>query len=128
MASASTTGLRARVSAILAAAKLNRRRAAIFGAAALALSVGYHVIFGPNGLIVYEAKRNETKSLESEVKRLQQENERLKDHVDHLASDPNAIEHEARAQLHYARPGEVIYRLEEPQHDDSKDSTASAGN
>jgi cell division protein FtsB len=29
-------------------------------------------------------------------------------------SDPDAIEHEAREKLHYARPGEVIYTLPEP--------------
>jgi cell division protein FtsB len=28
-----------------------------------------------------------------------------------LKSDPDAIEYEAREKLHYARPGEVIYTL-----------------
>jgi cell division protein FtsB len=28
-----------------------------------------------------------------------------------LKSDPNAIEHQAREELHYTRPGEVIYTL-----------------
>jgi len=28
-----------------------------------------------------------------------------------LKSDPDAIEHEAREKLHYAKPGEVIYAL-----------------
>jgi cell division protein FtsB len=31
--------------------------------------------------------------------------------VQHLQSDPNAIEHEARVILRYAKPGEVIYAL-----------------
>ena len=31
--------------------------------------------------------------------------------IDHLKSDPDAIEREAREKLHYARPGEVIYAL-----------------
>jgi cell division protein FtsB len=31
--------------------------------------------------------------------------------VDRLQSDPNAIEHQAREELHYTRPGEVIYTL-----------------
>jgi cell division protein FtsB len=35
----------------------------------------------------------------------------LKGHVDRLQSDPNAIEHQAREELHYTRPGEVIYTL-----------------
>jgi cell division protein FtsB len=47
---------------------------------------------------------------------LQQENAHLREHVDRLKSDSNAIEHEAREQLHYAKPGEVIYTLPaEPQ-------------
>jgi cell division protein FtsB len=82
------------------------------GAAFLAIGVGYHVVFGPNGLIVYEQKRHETHALETEVQQLSGENEALKSHVGRLESDPHAIEHEAREQLHYTRPGEVIYRLE----------------
>jgi cell division protein FtsB len=35
----------------------------------------------------------------------------LKGHVDRLQNDPNAIEHQAREELHYTRPGEVIYTL-----------------
>jgi cell division protein FtsB len=31
--------------------------------------------------------------------------------VERQKSDSNAIEHEAREQLHYAKPGEVIYTL-----------------
>ncbi len=46
-----------------------------------------------------------------EIDVLQQENAHLRDHVDRLKTDPGAIEHEAREQLHYAKPGEVIYNL-----------------
>lgn len=92
----------------------NRRKIATVGAAFLAIGVGYHVVFGPNGLIVYEQKRHETQSLETEMKQLSSENDVLKGHVGRLQTDPHAIEHEAREQLHYARPGEVIYRLEGP--------------
>jgi cell division protein FtsB len=28
-----------------------------------------------------------------------------------MQNDPNAIEHQAREELHYTRPGEVIYTL-----------------
>ena len=50
-------------------------------------------------------------TLEQQLKSLQRENEQLKGHVDRLQSDPNAIEHQAREELHYTRPGEVIYTL-----------------
>ena len=90
---------------------LSRRKVATAAAAALALAVGYHVVFGANGLTVYERKRQETYSLNTRVQDLKRENELLKSHVDRLASDPNAIEHEAREELRYTRPGEVIYTL-----------------
>ena len=89
----------------------SRRRVATIAAAALAIGLGYHVIFGQNGLTVFEQKRHEEHSLDTQLKSLQGENELLKNHVDHLQNDPNAIEHQAREELHYARPGEVIYTL-----------------
>jgi cell division protein FtsB len=49
--------------------------------------------------------------LQKEIQQLKDENGRLQQHVDQLQSDPNAIEHEARVILRYAKPGEVIYAL-----------------
>jgi cell division protein FtsB len=40
---------------------------------------------------------------------LQQENEAYTQEIKALQSDPKAIEKEAREQLHYTRPGEVVY-------------------
>jgi cell division protein FtsB len=80
-------------------------------AAVLAVAVGYHVVFGANGIIVYQQKRHETQVLTREMLELQRENDQLKEHVDRLQSDPDSIEHQAREQLHYTRPGEVIYTL-----------------
>jgi cell division protein FtsB len=97
--------------AALATVSIGRRKAATVAAAALALAVGYHVVLGANGIIVYEQKRSETRRLNQETLELQAENARLKGHVDRLASDPNAIEQQAREELHYTRPGEVIYTL-----------------
>jgi cell division protein FtsB len=88
-----------------------RRRIATVAAAALTIGLGYHVVFGRNGLFVYQQKRMDTRTLDGEVRALQQENDRLKVHVDRLQSDPDAIEHQAREELHYTRPGEVIYTL-----------------
>jgi len=88
-----------------------RRRIATGIAAALVVGFGFHVVFGQNGLIAYEQKREDTKTLDGELKNLQRENEALKEHVDRLQSDPSAIEHQAREELHYTRPGEVIYTL-----------------
>jgi len=88
-----------------------RRKAATVAAAVITLFVGYHVVFGHNGLTTYWNKRHDEQQLAVQLRQLQQENAELKDHVDRLQSDPNAIEHQAREELHYTRPGEVIYTL-----------------
>lgn len=88
-----------------------RRRLATSAAVVLAVFLGYHVIFGQNGVTAYQQKRLEDKTLQKQIQQLQDENTRMKDHVDHLQNDPDAIEHEARERLHYTRPGEVIYTL-----------------
>jgi cell division protein FtsB len=77
----------------------------------LALGLGYHVIFGHNGLTAYEQKRQNAVMLDKELGTLGHENDLLKGHVERLQNDPNAIEHQAREELHYTRPGEVIYTL-----------------
>jgi cell division protein FtsB len=87
------------------------RKVATVSAAVLAVGLGYHVIFGQNGLTAYQQKRQEFQSLQNQLHSLQRENELLKGHVDRLQSDPDAIEHQAREELHYTRPGEVIYTL-----------------
>ena len=73
--------------------------------------LAYHVVFGRNGLNNYEQKRAQNKALQQQIESLQQENTNLKAHINHLKNDPDAIEYEAREKLHYARPGEVIYKL-----------------
>jgi cell division protein FtsB len=73
--------------------------------------MGYHVIFGQNGLTAYQQKRQDAQSLDHQLHSLQKENDQLMGHVERLKSDPNAIEHQAREELHYTRPGEVIYTL-----------------
>jgi cell division protein FtsB len=92
-----------------------RRRIATGFAVLLAVFFAYHVVFGRNGVNSYEQKRSQDRELHQQIDALQQENDRLKDHVTRLKSDPDSIEYEAREKLHYARPGEVIYTLNEPQ-------------
>lgn len=98
---------------IAALAFRSRRRFATAVAIAIAVLLGYHVIFGQNGITVYEQKRLEDRVLTQQIKDLQEENSQLKGHVDRLQTSPDAIEHEAREKLHYTRPGEVIYTLDE---------------
>ena len=88
-----------------------RRKIATCSAVVLTGLMGYHVVFGQNGLIAYRSKRDQVRDLRVQTTDLQSENTRLRNHVDRLSSDPNAIEHEAREALHYTRPGEVIYTM-----------------
>jgi cell division protein FtsB len=94
--------------------RLGWRKIATGAAAVLAVAMGYHVIFGQNGLTVYQQKRNDAQSLDIQLHSLQRENDLLKGHVGRLESDPNAIEHQAREELHYTRPGEVIVYMPAP--------------
>ena len=89
----------------------SRRLIATCTVAAFVSLLAFHVIFGANGMIVYQQKRNEYKALDAEIKSLQAENERLDQRIKALKTDPKTIEKEAREQLRYAKPGEVIYAL-----------------
>ena len=68
-----------------------------------------HVMLGANGMVVYRQKKTEYQSLQKEIDGLQKETDTYTSRVKALKTDPKAIEQEAREQLHYARPGEVIY-------------------
>jgi cell division protein FtsB len=89
----------------------NRRRIATVAVAVLAVLLGYHVVFGRDGLTAFRNKQHDLHDLQTQTTDLQRENGQLQGHVDRLASDPNAIEHQAREDLHYTRPGEVIVTL-----------------
>ncbi|MGA2569725.1 MAG: septum formation initiator family protein [Terracidiphilus sp.] len=83
-------------------------------AVVLALLVTWHVIYGKHGLSGWLQKRAEDRALQQQIKNLDQENSRMRQQIEHLKSDPDAIAREAHDKLHYAKPGEVIYRLTDP--------------
>jgi cell division protein FtsB len=90
------------------------RPAATVLAVLLALALTGHVVNGPHGLQVWRQKRAQDLQLRKDIQQLDDENARLRQRIEHLKSDPEAIEHEAREKLHYAKPGEVIYTLPPP--------------
>jgi cell division protein FtsB len=92
-----------------------RRRIATGAVIVAALMFGYHAVFGGNGLSVYGQRRAEDRAVQKRIGELQKENARLEEQVKALKADPDAIEHEARERLHYARPGEVIWTEDQPQ-------------
>jgi cell division protein FtsB len=87
------------------------RRGATVAAAILTLALVYQIVFGQNGLTAYQKKRQDMQILDRQSKSLEEENETLEEHVQRLQDDPGAIEHQAREELHYTRPGEVIVTL-----------------
>ena len=86
-----------------------RRRLATGAVAVLTIWMFVHVMFGANGMVVYRRKKTEYQSLQKQIDSLKDENDRYSQQIDSLQHDPKTIEKEAREQLHYARPGEVVY-------------------
>ncbi|MFZ0285252.1 MAG: septum formation initiator family protein [Terriglobales bacterium] len=86
-----------------------RRRLATIAVAAFTIWLFVHVMLGANGMVVYRHKKAEYVGLQKEISGLQQENDRYTGQIKALQTNPETIEKEAREQLHYARPGEVIY-------------------
>ena len=101
----------------LALARRTWRPAGTVVAGALAALVMWHVVNGNHGLSVWHRNRAQDRELQKEIKDVQQENAQLRQEIERLKSSPDAIEHEAREKLHYAKPGEVIYALPTPTAD-----------
>jgi len=99
---------------MLAWAQRGWRPAGTLIAVGLALLLTWHVINGKHGLTVWQQKRAEDHELQREIKNLEQQNAQMRQQIHELQSDPDAIERRAREDLHYARPGEVIYTLPAP--------------
>jgi cell division protein FtsB len=93
-------------------------------AVCLTLLLMIHVVNGKNGLTVWHQKRAEDKQLQKEIDRLQQENAQLRQHVEQLKSNPDAIEHEARETMRYAKPNEVIVALPSAPQDQAQPAAA----
>jgi cell division protein FtsB len=101
-------GRLARRFTVATAAYGQRRRIATVFAVVIAVLLGYHALFGANGVVAYRAKRSEDRVLAQQLEKMKVENGRLKSHVEHLKTDPDAIEYEAHTRLRYARPDQVI--------------------
>jgi cell division protein FtsB len=95
-----------------------RRRLATGGVILLTGWMFLHVMFGANGMVVYKTKRADYQKLQSQIGELQKENDQYAQKIRALQSDPKTIEKEAREQLHYAKPGEVVYVDPEPSRPD----------
>jgi len=108
--------------------KLLERRRLIASAvlALVAMGICAHAILGANGWVPYRQKKAEYQDLQRELKSMDAENQRLDSEIKALKSDPKAIEKEAREELRYAKPGEVIYLLPEQRPAPTPQRTESA--
>jgi cell division protein FtsB len=88
-----------------------RRKAATVLFVALSVFLGVYAILGHDGLVAYHQKQHQAQRLQQQILDLQKQNERLALHDQRLKNDRDTIEYEAREQMHYTRPGEVIYTL-----------------
>lgn len=79
----------------------------------LAAGICYKIVFGANGMKIYDAKRAEHERLRRELMQYESENQQLQKQVRSLTSDPKTIEKEAREQLGYVKRGETV--LVQPQ-------------
>ena len=79
-----------------------RHKPATLGVGLLICVLGYHVVFGANGLFVYQQKRKESRALQGQIERMKQQNASLEKQIKALKSDPQTIEKEARERLRYA--------------------------
>lgn len=99
---------------VATAAYGQRRRIATVFAIVIATLLGYHAFLGANGVVAYRAKRSEDHALAQQLEKIKSENSRLKAHVEHLKTDPDAIEYEAHTRLRYTRPDQVIVLNDTP--------------
>ena len=89
----------------------SRRKLATCGVGIVACVLAWHVVFGANGLFVYQQKRREYTQLQQQIQSLQQQNQQLDKQIKALKTDPQAIEKEARTQLRYVRENERVFTL-----------------
>jgi len=108
-AEAFAEGMINRLRPLIARFYVSRRRLATGAVLALTAWLFVHIVFGANGMVIYRQKRAEFNNLEKTVSKLQKENRDYAEQIKALKSDPEMIEKEAREQLHYTRPGEVVY-------------------
>lgn len=105
------SGMTSWVETIRGRAHAARHKLATAAVGVLLILMGYHVLFGVNGVVAYQQKRKESRDLQQQIESLKHQNELLEQQIKALKYDPQAIEKEARERLRYARPGEVVYTL-----------------
>jgi cell division protein FtsB len=87
------------------------RRCAIFVLALICVLIFVDEIFGPNGYVTLRRQKKEYTGLQQQIHTLSEQNQQLEQKIKALKNNPDAVEKQARDQLHLAKPGELIYML-----------------
>ncbi|HUZ47591.1 MAG TPA: septum formation initiator family protein [Terriglobia bacterium] len=87
------------------------RQYAILALALATLVLLVHEIFGPHGYLALRRQKQQYSALQKQIQSLSQENQQLNQKIQSLKTNPDAIEKQAREQLHLVRPGEYVYML-----------------
>ncbi len=91
------------------------RRNAILIMALVILALGVHELFGDHGYLALRRQKQEYKSLQQNIDALSNQNQQLEQRIKALKTNPEAIEKQARDQLHLVRPGQFVYVLPKQQ-------------
>jgi cell division protein FtsB len=103
-----------------------RRVLAMLCLAALSVLIGYKVVFGANGMKVWEGKKAEASQLQLQIDHMLDEQEKLQRQVDGLRrGDAPIIEKEAREQLGFVKRGEVVLFEQRTKSDPKPPAVAS---
>ena len=70
--------------------------------------VPYH-LYARSGFAKYRELKRDLESAKLRNARMRAENERLAREVESLRTDPRALEHVARADMGWVRPGEILF-------------------
>jgi len=90
-----------------------RYRKALLLLAALCSVLILNEIFGNRGWVALHHQKKDFESLQQQILKLQEENQRLENEVKALKNDPRAIEREAREQLHFVGPRDMVISMSE---------------
>jgi cell division protein FtsB len=100
-----------------------RRQLATIALICVAVWLLVHAFISPNGVMAYQDKKAEYRDLQKDVQSLHEQNAKIEAQNEALKNnDPKAIEKEAREQLRYAKPGEIIYVAPEPKRQPTPDT------
>jgi cell division protein FtsB len=81
----------------------------LFVAGILLVAIWYLPLIKEN-----ERYRQKLLRLDAQIQKEQETGRQLRTSIDALSRDPKAVERLAREQLHYAKPGEIVIRFEQP--------------